>query len=137
MAATSQILIYSIPELPQLIDPSVLITAGYDVVTFTEPQAVETWLTTFLADDLLIIINPSANEALRFASEILSTHPCLPIIIVTNQPTSSNLKQALEIGIFDYLTYPVESPALLISVKHSLIRQNNWQKRESLYPRFG
>jgi two-component system, OmpR family, phosphate regulon sensor histidine kinase PhoR len=127
MAATNQILIYSLPELPQLIDQSVLISAGYDVVAFTEPQAVETWLTTFLADDLLIIINPSDIEALRFASEILAAHPCLPIIIVTNQATSSNLKQALEIGIFDYLTTPVKSPALLLSVKRSLIRQNNWQ----------
>jgi two-component system phosphate regulon sensor histidine kinase PhoR len=127
MAATNQILIYSLPELPQLIDQSVLISAGYDVLAFTEPQAVETWLTTFLADDLLIIINPSAIEALRFASEILAAHPCLPIIIVTNQATSSNLKQALEIGIFDYLTTPVKSPALLLSVKRSLIRQNNWQ----------
>jgi two-component system NtrC family sensor kinase len=132
MAATNQILIYTIPGSEQFVDHTVLITAGYDVVTVSQPQAVESWLQTYLADDLLIIAHPSANEALRYSAEIIETHPCAPIILVTNECTLSQLKQALEIGIFDYLTSPVESSTLLLSVKRSLVRQKSWQEWNQL-----
>jgi two-component system NtrC family sensor kinase len=38
----------------------------------------------------------------------------------------------LEIGIFDYLTSPVESSTLLLSVKRSLVRQKSWQEWNQL-----
>jgi two-component system NtrC family sensor kinase len=128
MADSNQILIYSPPGIEQMVDHTVLIASGYEVVAVTQPQAVETWLSTFLADDLLIIANPSAMDALNYSERILETHPCLPIILITNQPTISSLQQALEIGLFDYLSYPVDSSALLHSVKRSFVRQNNWQE---------
>jgi len=34
----------------------------------------------------------------------------------------------LEIGIFDYITYPFESSSLLLSIKRSLVRQTSWQE---------
>src|SRR4030065_1921955 len=116
MAATNQILILSSPENTQLIDPTDLISSGYDVVTVSQTQAVESWLKTFLADDLMIIAHPSASEALKYSSEILETHPYIPIILVTSEATLSFLKQSLEIGIFDYLTYPIDSESLLLSI---------------------
>jgi len=128
MAATNQILIFSMPGMPQLVDQSVLIAAGYDVVVVTQPQAVESWLATFLADDLMIIVHPSANEALIYSAEILEDHPSLPILLITNEVNLPLLKNALEIGIFDYLTYPFESSALLLSIKRSLVRQTSWQE---------
>jgi len=128
MASTNQILIYSSPGAELIIDHTVLLASGYDVVTVSQPQAAESWLSTFLADDLLIIVNPSALDALNYSKEILEIHPCLPIILVSSQPTISILEQALKIGLFDYLTYPVEPSTLLLSVKRSLVRQNNWQE---------
>lgn len=128
MAASNQIVIYASPGAEQLVDHSVLLASGYDVVTVSQPQAAESWLTTFLADDLLIIVNPSATDALNYSKGILESHPCLPIILVSSQPTISNLVEALEIGLFDYLSYPVDSAILLLSVRRSLVRQNNWQE---------
>src|SRR4030043_1192523 len=116
------------PGIAQLVDQAVLMAAGYDVVTVSQPQAVDSWLSTFLADDLLIIFHPSATDALDYSAEILETHPCLPIILIANEANQSFLKKALEIGIFDYLPYPVESSTLLLSVKRSLVRQNSWQE---------
>jgi two-component system NtrC family sensor kinase len=128
MAASNQILIYTLPGAAQFVDHTGLIGAGYDVITVSQQQAVESWLTTFLADDLLIIAHPSGKEALSYSAEILKAHPCLPIILVTNEITVSFMRQALEIGIFDYLTNPVESSTLLLSVERSLVRQNCWQE---------
>jgi two-component system NtrC family sensor kinase len=128
MAAINQILIYSYPETSQFVDYAGLISTGYEVVNVSQTQAVETWLKTFLADDLLIIVHPSATDALKYSSEILETHPCLPIILITSEASLSDVRQALEIGIFDYLTYPLDSSTLLLSVKRSLKRQSNWQE---------
>jgi len=128
MASTYQILIYSSLGAELMLDHTVLLASGYDVVTVSQPQAAESWLSTFLTDDLLIIVNPSAPDALNYSKEILEIHPCLPIILVSSQPTISLFEQALKIGLFDYLTYPVDSSTLLLSVKRSLVRQNNWQE---------
>ena len=128
MAASNQILIYASPGAEQLLDHNVLLASGYDVVTVSQPQAAESWLSTFLADDLLIIVNPSAADAINYSKGILENHPCLPIILVTSQPTISSLLEAIEIGLFDYLSYPVDSATLLLSVKRTLVRQNNWQE---------
>jgi two-component system, OmpR family, phosphate regulon sensor histidine kinase PhoR len=128
MAATNQILIFSMPEMSSLVDQSELKAAGYEVVPVSQTQAVESWLTTFLADDLMVIVHPSAADALKYSAEILENHPSLPIIIITNEVNTSLLKYALEIGIFDYITYPFDQSDLLQSIKHSLIRQTSWQE---------
>ena len=128
MAATNQILIFSMPGMSSLVDQSELKAAGYEVVPVSQTQAVESWLTTFLADDLMVIVHPSATDALKYSAEILENHPSLPIIIITNEVNTSLLKYALEIGIFDYITYPFDQSDLLQSIKHSLIRQTSWQE---------
>jgi two-component system phosphate regulon sensor histidine kinase PhoR len=128
MAATNQILIFSMPGMPSLVDQSELNLAGYEVVPVSQTQAVESWLATFLADDLMVIVHPSATDALKYSAEILKNHPSLPIILITNEINISLLKNALEIGIFDYITYPFDQSDLLQSIKHSLIRQTSWQE---------
>jgi two-component system NtrC family sensor kinase len=128
MASSNQVLIYSSPDITREVDPTGLLDAGYDVISVSHPQEVETWLKTFLADDLLIIVMPSFVDAFRYSTTILETHPYLPIILVTNKITLSLAKQAWDIGLFDYLTYPVDSFTLLQSVKRSLLRQTRWQK---------
>ena len=127
MALSNRILIYSLPETAGKLDHSILVDAGYDVLSVSQPQAVESWLKTFRADDLLIITHPSADVALRYCSDLLSTHPNLPILLVTGEVTQSYLKQALEIGLIDYLTFSVDPSALILSVQRGLAHQKNWQ----------
>lgn len=128
MAATRQILIYSIPKNTELIDSSILLAAGYDVATVSQPQAVEPWIKTCHAGDLLIIVDPSASEGLIYSAQLLTTNPYLPIILVTNEANQFNLKQALEMGLFDYLTVPMDSSKLLRAVQRSLVRKKYTQE---------
>jgi len=128
MAATHRILIFSAPEAAMFIDQTVLMASGYDVVTISEPHAVESWLKNFLVDDLLIMAHPSAEEALSYSAELLETYPYLPIILVSSECTILHLKKALEIGLFDYLTVPVDSSILLLSIKRGLARQKSWHE---------
>ena len=130
MADTLQILIYSTPENAEVINPSALVEAGYYVSSVSQPQAVETWLKTFSVDALLIIVHHSANEGLNYSAEILKSHPYLPIVLVTSELSPSYLVQALQIGLVDYLTIPLDAPALLRSVHRSLVHQKHMHEWE-------
>lgn len=122
MAANPRLLIYSLPELAGFLDTSALVAAGYQVTSVSQPQAVESWLMSNLRDVLLIIAHTSIAEGLKYSETLLRTHPLLPVILVTSDTTQSFLKQALEIGLIDYLNTPVDSITLLCAVEHAQVR---------------
>jgi two-component system NtrC family sensor kinase len=127
MTDTPHILIYTLPESDNLLDQSALAAAGFEVSSASQSQAVDSWLMSNLPDALLIIVHPSAVEGLQYSTEILHNRPILPIILVTNEIDQSFLKQALEIGLANYLTTPVDTTILVRSVKHALIHQKSRQ----------
>jgi two-component system, OmpR family, phosphate regulon sensor histidine kinase PhoR len=127
MTPSLRILIYSSTESTELVDASSLISAGYDVVAVTQPQAVDSWLRTFLADSLLIVADPSFDSGLRYSAQLLEGYPYLSIILISTDISLSNLKQALEIGLFDCLSIPLDPTNLLRSVQRNLARQKYLQ----------
>ncbi|OGN88960.1 MAG: hypothetical protein A2Y88_05895 [Chloroflexi bacterium RBG_13_48_10] len=125
MAATLQILVFSTPENAESINPSSLMAAGYDIAFVFQPPAVEEWLKDCPEDALLVMIDPSASNGLKYAAEILRNYPFLPIILVTSKFIPSSLKQALEIGLYDYLIIPVDPSTLLQAIERSQARQKH------------
>jgi two-component system NtrC family sensor kinase len=125
MAPTLRILIYASPESAALVDTSSLSDAGYEVVAVSQPQAVESWLKTFLADSLLIIVDPSFLSGLAYSAQLLQAYPFLSIILVSTGIDLSSIKQAMEIGLFDCLSIPLDSSTLLSTVQRSLARQKH------------
>jgi two-component system NtrC family sensor kinase len=99
--------------------------AGYDVVTVSQPQAVESWLKTFLADSLLVMVDPSFSSGLEYAAQLLEAYPFLSIILISTNIDLSCLKQALEVGLFDCLSLPLDSSSLLTTIQRSLTRQKH------------
>jgi two-component system phosphate regulon sensor histidine kinase PhoR len=122
MAYNPRLLIYTYQELTGVINQAALIAAGYEVSTAFQPQAVEDWLKSSTYDSLLILALPSMAESLEFSRTILSNYPVLPIILVSHEPDPAYIKQALEIGIADYLITPYETTELLRSVERALSR---------------
>jgi len=127
MTDIPHLLIYAMPGLDSLLDQSALAAAGYEVSSVSQSQAVESWLMSNLRDAMLIIAHPSAGEGLKYSAEILKNRPLLPIILVTNEIDQYFLKQALEIGLANYLTTPVDTTTLISAVEHALIRQKSRQ----------
>jgi len=125
MTHTLQILIYS-PSQP--IDPSTLVNAGYEVAFLAQPEEVNAWLKTWSVDTLLIVSYPSFTRGVRLAAKILEAHPTLPVILVTHKTNQASMKRALEIGIFEHLTDPVEPEVLLRAIQRCQVRLNNWQE---------
>jgi two-component system NtrC family sensor kinase len=128
MQTIPRILLYSPSETAELVDQSILLDTGYEIATVTHPQAIETWLNTFLEDVLLIVAHPSARDGLKYSSEILNVHPSLPVILVARKCSQASLKRALEIGLIDFLTAPVNPDKLLGAIERGLSQQKRWQE---------
>ncbi len=107
--AAPRLLLYALPELAGLFDRSALAAAGYEIIAVPRTQVFESWLIPNLGDVLLIIAHPSAIEGLSYSKKILLTYPLIPTILVTSEINQSFLKQALEIGLVDYLVTPVDT----------------------------
>jgi two-component system NtrC family sensor kinase len=131
MIDTLQILIVTTPETAEVINTAPLVEAGYYVTSLSQPGAVETWLNTFSVDALLILVHHSVIEGLSYSTEILKTHPYLPVILVTPEVHPLFLDQALQMGLVDYLTIPLEASALLRAVQRSLVHRKHihaWER---------
>ena len=122
MAYNPRLLIYTNPELTGLVDQAALIAAGYEITSAFQPQMVDTWLKSSTYDSLLILALPSVAESLEYSRTVLASYPVLPIILITHDPDQAYIREALEIGIADYLNAPIEAPILLRAVERSLTR---------------
>ena len=125
MTDIAHLLIFTAAEYSELFDISALAGAGYEVTPISQPKELELWLIPHLHNSALIIAHPLASEGLAFSAEILQTHPQLPIILISSEMNQSLLKQALEVGLADYLTIPVDLKTLLKSCQHVLDRQKS------------
>jgi two-component system phosphate regulon sensor histidine kinase PhoR len=127
MTYNPRLLIYTMPELSGLLDPAPLIASGYEVTTVYQPQEVDARLKSSSNDLLLILVLPTVFESLEYSRVLLSKHPLLPIILVNNEPDQVSLNRALEIGIADCLSIPVDSFNLLSAINRALTRQKSKQ----------
>ncbi|MFZ2098868.1 MAG: ATP-binding protein [Anaerolineales bacterium] len=127
MTYNPRLLIYTLPDLSGVLDPTALVATGYEVTTVYQAQEVESWLNSSSNDLLLIIALPTAFESLQYSQALLSNHPLLPIIMVNNEPDQVCLSRALEIGIADCLNTPVDSINLLSAIDRALTSQKSKQ----------
>ena len=125
MTATPRLLIFALPEHAGLFDQSALTATSYDVISVSQSHSVESTLISDHRNAVLIIIHPSASEGLKYSETLLHTYPFLPIILITSETDQSFLKQALEIGVANYLTTPVDPTSLLCAVEHALVRHQS------------
>jgi two-component system NtrC family sensor kinase len=65
---------------------------------------------------------------LKYSSEILKNHPYLPVILVTSKYSQASLKNALKIGLVDFLTAPLNPDELLGAIDRGLSQQKRWQE---------
>lgn len=128
MTQSLHILIYTIAEISVPVNQSTLLSAGYEVSILSQREEVDAWLKTWSVDTLLIIVHPSASKGLKHAAKILEAHPTLPIILISQKTNGIALKKALELGLFDHLSAPVEPEELLRTIQHCRQRLDDWQE---------
>jgi two-component system phosphate regulon sensor histidine kinase PhoR len=125
MTDIAHLLIYSASELSNALDLSVFGAETYEITQISGLKELGLWLMPNLHNSALIIAHPSASDGLKYAAEIHQTHPLLPVILVSNEIDQSYLKQALEVGLIDYLTPPVNPAVLQKAVERAMESQKS------------
>ncbi len=122
------LLVYTAPEYSVQLHLSALTAVGYEINTFNRMKELESWLNTNYRDGMLVIAHPIASEGLEYSAELLKMHPRLSIILVTNEIDQASLRQAIELGLVNYLPTPVDLNVMLAAIENALRRQKSWQQ---------
>jgi len=113
--------IISDPQINYLLE-RILRSAGY-VVTVTRERASAEKMLEKSAPGLVIISEKLVDgNGLELAKNLLDRFPALPILLFVTSDTSDLLKEALRVGVTDYLCLPLHSDQILQSVNNALQR---------------
>lgn len=95
---------------------------GHDVKTVGTLAEMHQHLSGGLPDVLITdVVLPDGN-GLDMVSSLLTTHPGLPVIVLSAQNTLTTAVRATEVGAFDYLPKPFDLDMLARTVKGALDR---------------
>jgi two-component system NtrC family sensor kinase len=112
----------------------ILRSAGYAVTLVDDSTEIEKAFAVNPPDLAIIGEKLSNRNGLDLARNLLDRYPMLPILLFVNQDTSDLLKEALRIGIADYLCLPLQTDTLLQAVKNGLQyteRRREWVTLET------
>ncbi len=100
----------------------VLQAAGYSVAVFQEEDKVFNYLNTHPTGLIILSDTFKGNNHLDFARKLSRDHPEVPILLLVKKDSPELLKEALHLGVSDYLNLPLKSEEVLRAVENNLIR---------------
>jgi len=100
----------------------VLQAAGYSVAIFQEEDKVFNYLSTHPTGLVILSDTFRGNNHLDFARKLSRDHPEVPILLLVKKDTPELLKEALRLGVSDYLSLPLKSEEVLRAVENNLSR---------------
>lgn len=90
------------------------------VETATDGELALERMETEPVDIVITDINMPFMDGLELTKAIHAKHPEIPVIILTGYSTFAYAKEALKLGVFDYLMKPVQSQELITCVKRAI-----------------
>ncbi|WP_299024076.1 ATP-binding protein [uncultured Thermanaerothrix sp.] len=100
----------------------VLQAAGYSVAIFQEEEKVFSYLNTHPTELVILSDTFRGNNHLDLARKLSRDHPEVPILLLVKKDTPELLKEALRLGVSDYLSLPLKSEEVLRAVENNLTR---------------
>lgn len=90
------------------------------VETATDGELALERMETEPVDIVITDINMPFMDGLELTKAIHAKHPEIPVIVLTGYSTFAYAKEALKLGVFDYLMKPVQSQELITCVKRAI-----------------
>jgi len=115
------LIVTSDPQVNHLLE-RVLQAAGYTVAIFQEEDKVFKYLNTHSTSLVILSESFRGSNHLDFARKISREHPEVPILLLVKQDTPDLLKEAMHLGVSDYLSLPLKSEEVLHAVENNLTR---------------
>ena len=100
----------------------VLIDAGHNVTTVSEPQSALEQTHQYKFDIMLTDFNMPNMNGIELTQEVLKIESDLIVILITAFATIRSAVEAIRIGAFDYLTKPIDKEELLLAINRGLER---------------
>ncbi len=99
-----------------------LVTAGFDVVTFTDPTAGLAFVKEAGCDVALVdLLLPEADSS-DVIAEVLRRAPRTIVVALAAMPEPHRIIAAMRAGACDLVEKPIQSPALLHAIERQLAR---------------
>ena len=126
---------------------NILQAVGHRVVHARNGVEALDFLETDVPDLVLLDYRMPGQDGLQVAAEMKKRIPAVPIIMITAYGEIDSAVKAMKMGVYDYVTKPVDNNDLLFSIKRALDKQdlvqevarlrNVLSERASLYELMG
>ncbi len=110
---------------------------GYQIVEADDGDIGVHLVKQRAVDLVLLDLKMKRMGGMEALAEITKLKPQLPVIIITAFSSVENAVAAIKEGAFDYVTKPIDSEALLLTVKRALEYKHLQQENEELKQRLG
>lgn len=104
---------------------------GFEVSSFEEAQSALDQLTQCAPDVILTDIRMPGIDGLSFLSKVKTSHPDLPVIIMTAHSDLESAVSSYQTGAFEYLPKPFDIDEALALVNRAIMHINKLQQQES------
>ena len=112
----------------------VLKSTGYNVAVSLDSAAAQKELNSGSPALMILGEQLSDGDGLEFATSVLHQYPAVPIVLFVKSDQPEVLKNALRLGLSDYLCLPLKADEVLKSVQNGLMRtrlRREWVLQEA------
>lgn len=128
MANVQRVLLMVADEMTAtMIEKNILVPEGLLVFPAKNARQAEDALSKFPPDLMILADDIPDVDHIEFAKRILEIEPTLPIILFTEQNSEINPKDAIQLGLVDWLEAPVNIAEMRNALRVGLSRAQNWR----------
>ena len=134
MTTENILLVVSDANIGMLLERGALGPAGYEVTFVTDCSVAETLLQSSLPHLVIVGELLQDGKGLDFGAKIVESYPLLPVILLLNGPSETQVLQALRRGFVDCLIPPLKAIDIVRSVQkgiQSRSRLGEWASTEA------
>lgn len=111
---------------------NVLQAAGYRVIQAQDGEEAMSLLEKDIPDLVLLDYRMPGRDGLHVARDMKQRVPAVPILIITAYAEVASAVEAMKMGVYDYVTKPVNNNDLIFTIKRALEKQDLAQEVEHL-----
>lgn len=132
--AQMDLILLAMEETPTLgLLERALRAGGFAVAVAKEPAALEKILFETIPSLIVITETLGGKDGMKLAGQMLERFPTMPVIFFANSENPALVKQALKMGLSDYLHPPLKIDDIVNSIKRSQKRASlmgDWVRKE-------
>jgi len=128
MASVQRVLLMVADEMTAtMIEKNILVPEGLLVFPAKNARQAEDALSKFPPDLMILADDIPGVDHVEFAKRVLEIEPTLPIILFTKENSAINPKDAIQLGLVDWLEAPVDIADMRRALRVGLSRAQNWR----------